>query len=41
MLIKIALTIMFIIFVMLMYGCFKMSGDCSQQEEKENGTKNR
>ena len=32
---KIALIIMFIIFVVLMYSCFKMSGDCSRQEEKE------
>lgn len=34
---KITLTIMFIIFVALMYSCIKISGDCSQEEEKEDG----
>lgn len=34
---KIAITIMFIIFVVLMYGCIKISGDWSREEEKEDG----
>ena len=35
---KIAITIMFIIFTALMYSCIKISGDCSREEEKEDGT---
>ena len=37
---KITLTIMFIIFVVLMYSCIKVSGDCSREEEKEDGIEN-
>lgn len=34
---KIMITILFIIFVALMYSCIKISGDCSREEEKEDG----
>lgn len=37
MVIKVAITVMFIIFIALMYGCFWFSGDCSREEEKEDG----
>lgn len=35
---KIMMTIMFLIIVVMLYSCIKISGDCSREEEKEDGT---
>lgn len=34
---KITITIMFVIIVVMLYSCIKISGDCSREEEKEDG----